>query len=188
MHQGELGQTRSEASDTRDAKRPHSIPRWAALTLAPLVWLVAIPLAHGVVPWAISLLGPRYGWHDGSRASWNPYGSLMVLIGFIVFCIVIGHAQLAVAEGAIMLGRQGGPFRAPQGNEVTAYVHVTVDDVDKHFERAKQNGARIVQPPHNIPFGERQYTALDHAGHRWTFSQHIADVAPEEWGATSAPN
>ena len=31
---------------------------------------------------------------------------------------VIGHAQLTVGEGAIMLGRQGGPFHAPQGNEV----------------------------------------------------------------------
>ncbi len=99
---------------------------------------------------------------------------------------VIGHAQLSVAEGAIMLGRQGGPFRVPHQDEVTAYVHVTVDDVDSHLERAKQNGARIVEPPHNMPFGERQYTAQDHAGHRWTFSQHIADVAPEEWGATSA--
>jgi uncharacterized glyoxalase superfamily protein PhnB len=27
---------------------------------------------------------------------------------------VTSHAQLAVAEGAIMLGRQGGPYRAPQ--------------------------------------------------------------------------
>jgi len=99
---------------------------------------------------------------------------------------VVGHAQLAVAEGAIMLGRQAGPFRAPRGDEVTAYVHVTVADVDKHFEHAMQNGARLVQAPHDTPFGERQYTAEDHAGHRWTFSQHIADVAPEQWGAVLA--
>ena len=97
---------------------------------------------------------------------------------------VVGHAQLSVAEGAIMIGRQGGPFRAPHGDEVSAYVHVTVDDVDAHFEQAKTNGAHIVQSPHDMPFGERQYTARDHAGHRWTFSQHIADVAPEDWGAT----
>jgi uncharacterized glyoxalase superfamily protein PhnB len=76
---------------------------------------------------------------------------------------------------------------APHGAEVTAYVHVTVDDVDAHFERAKQHGASIVQPPHDMPFGERQYSAHDSAGHRWTFSQHIAVVAPEAWGATSAP-
>ncbi len=98
----------------------------------------------------------------------------------------ISHAQLAVAEGAIMLGRQGGEFRAPRPNEVNQYVLVHVDDVDRHFEQAKQFGARIVQPPSDKPFGERQYTAEDHAGHRWTFSQHVADVPPEEWGATPA--
>src|SRR5579872_368221 len=74
---------------------------------------------------------------------------------------VVGHAQLAVAEGAIMLGREGGPFRAPRGDEVSCYVTIHVDDVDTHFERAKQHGARIVQEPHDIPFGERQYTAQD---------------------------
>lgn len=85
-----------------------------------------------------------------------------------------------------MLGRQGGPFRAPQPDVVTQYVHVTVSDVDRHFEHARQCGARIVQAPNDMPFGERQYTAQDHAGHWWTFSQHVADVAPEAWGATSA--
>jgi hypothetical protein len=35
------------------------------------------------------------------------------------------------------------------------------------------------------PYGERQYTAEDLAGHRWTFTQAIADVAPEDWGGTS---
>jgi uncharacterized glyoxalase superfamily protein PhnB len=50
---------------------------------------------------------------------------------------------------------------------------------------AKQCGARILQEPADMPFGERQYTAQDHAGHWWTFSQHIADVAPEDWGGKS---
>ena len=99
---------------------------------------------------------------------------------------VVGHAQLAVAEGAIMLGREGGPYRAPHGNDVAAYVHVTVDDVQNHFDRAKAAGANIVKPPTEMPFGVRQYTARDHAGHWWTFSQNVADVAPEEWGARSA--
>ena len=98
---------------------------------------------------------------------------------------VTSHAQLSVAEGAIMLGRQGGPYRAPQGTEVTAYVLVAVDDVDTHYQHAKQCGAHIVHAPTDMPFGERAYTAQDPAGHWWTFSQHIADVAPEAWGATS---
>lgn len=96
---------------------------------------------------------------------------------------VIGHAQLTVAEGAIMLGREGGSYRTPRADEVAAYVHVAVDDVEKHFARAKECGASIVQPPTDMPFGVRQYTARDPAGHWWTFSQNIADVPPEAWGA-----
>jgi len=42
-----------------------------------------------------------------------------------------------------------------------------------------------VHPLTDMPFGERVYPAHDHAAHWWTFSQHIADVAPEEWGAKS---
>jgi uncharacterized glyoxalase superfamily protein PhnB len=97
---------------------------------------------------------------------------------------VVSHAQLVFGDGAVIIGRQGGPFRAPRRDGVSAYVHVTVDDIARHFEHAKQCGARIVGPPTDMPFGERQYTAEDCAGHRWIFSQHIADVAPEAWGAT----
>jgi uncharacterized glyoxalase superfamily protein PhnB len=33
-------------------------------------------------------------------------------------------------------------------------------------------------------YGERQYVAEDPAGHRWTFSETLDDVAPAEWGGT----
>jgi uncharacterized glyoxalase superfamily protein PhnB len=93
------------------------------------------------------------------------------------------HGQLTVAEGAIMLGRQGGPYRAPPGTEVSAYVLVHVENVDADFAHAKESGAIIVHEPNELPFGERSYTARDRAGHWWTFSQHIADVPFEAWGA-----
>jgi uncharacterized glyoxalase superfamily protein PhnB len=98
----------------------------------------------------------------------------------------VTHAQLEMADGAVMLGQQGGEFRSPRPNEVTQYVIVHIKNVDEHFEHARQCGARILKSPANMPFGERQYTAEDLGGHRWTFSQSIADVAPEEWGATPA--
>jgi uncharacterized glyoxalase superfamily protein PhnB len=98
----------------------------------------------------------------------------------------VSHAQLTVSEGAIMLGRQGGRYRPPSRGEVNQYVLVHVEDVDRHCAHAKQFGAEILEPPADKPFGERQHTARDHAGRQWTFSQHVADVAPEAWGATSA--
>ena len=95
----------------------------------------------------------------------------------------VSHAQLAVAEGAIMLGRRGGPFHPPRPGETSQYVVIHVADVDGHYERAMLFGAKVLAPPADMPFGERQYSALDPEGHRWTFSQHVADKAPEEWGA-----
>ena len=51
--------------------------------------------------------------------------------------------------------------------------------------RAGARGAKIVDEPRDFEYGERQYTAEDPAGHQWTFSETLADVAPEEWGGES---
>lgn len=61
-------------------------------------------------------------------------------------------------------------------------VLVHVEDLDHHFEHTQKSGARIISPPTDFPFGERQYTVEDIGGHRWTFSQSIADVDPNDWG------
>ena len=98
----------------------------------------------------------------------------------------VSHAQVTIGGGAIMLGRQGGPFKVPRPGEINQYVTIHVDDVDQHFERAKQFGAQILSRPVTMPFGERQYTAQDQAGHRWTFSQSVADAPFEAWGAVPA--
>ena len=84
---------------------PASIPRWAALTLAPLIWLFGIPLGHVVTPWAISWLGPRYGWQHGSPASWNSIGLLSVGAGAVVlvWLMVLGFAQAAEVPERVQL-------------------------------------------------------------------------------------
>jgi hypothetical protein len=61
---------------------------------------------------------------------------------------------------------------------------VRVEAVDAHHAQAARSGARILHPPADHPFGERQYTAEGPGGHRWTFSQSIADVDPVSWGGT----
>src|SRR5689334_18353523 len=78
----------------------------------------------------------------------------------------IHHAQLAVGPGAIML--VGEQKRAER-----AWLFVTVRNVDTHLERATRCGAKVVNPPRDCEFGERQYTAEDPEGHQWTFSQSI---------------
>ncbi len=43
----------------------------------------------------------------------------------------------------------------------------------------------LVYPDVRAAVAWRQYEAEDLAGHRWTFSETLADVAPEEWGGES---
>jgi uncharacterized glyoxalase superfamily protein PhnB len=108
----------------------------------------------------------------------------------------VHHAQLSIGAGSMILGeaRVGQGFsapdratlRPPRPDEVSHYLSIHVEDVNRHYEHARRFGARILNPPTDCAFGERQYTAQDLAGHRWTFTQSIADIAPEEWGATVA--
>jgi uncharacterized glyoxalase superfamily protein PhnB len=107
-----------------------------------------------------------------------------------------GHAQLAIGGGSMMLGQsrtEAGPdgdalvFAPPDDRRVSQSIFVAVDDVDAHHRRAVAAGARIAQAPTDHMFGERQYTAFDLAGYRWTFSQSIADVDPASWGAETMP-
>jgi uncharacterized glyoxalase superfamily protein PhnB len=126
----------------------------------------------------------------GEATAW-----LCKAFGFTLRIGIGNHrAQLNVGEGAVVLmePRAGdGPnasgavdFRPPSNRVLAQSVMVRVSDVDQHCERAKQSGARIHRSPDDYPYGERQYTAEDFAGHCWTFTQSIADVAPEEWGGT----
>jgi uncharacterized glyoxalase superfamily protein PhnB len=91
------------------------------------------------------------------------------------------RAQLAVGDGAVVV------MEKPDGASVSS-VMVRVEALDSHYARAERQGVRILRAPADYPYGERQYTAEDLAGHVWTFSQTIADVAPEEWGGTPPPS
>ena len=116
---------------------------------------------------------PELGYDDvGEAADW-----LCRAFGFRERLRIGDHRiQLHVGDGAVAVSDNG----PPQGG-----VMVRVDDADAHHARALRAGARIVSPPTDYPYGERQYTAEDPAGHRWTFSQSIADVDPADWGGTA---
>ena len=93
------------------------------------------------------------------------------------------RVQLTFAGGALVAADRGSSASGrAESVERTHSVLVRVADADAHCARARAAGAEIVSAPTDYPYGERQYTALDLAGHRWTFSQTLADVAPEDWG------
>jgi uncharacterized glyoxalase superfamily protein PhnB len=64
-----------------------------------------------------------------------------------------GHrAQLAVGDAGVAVTDEG-------AGSHHAMVMVRVADVDAHYEHAVQRGARVLGPPADFPYGERQYTA-----------------------------
>jgi uncharacterized glyoxalase superfamily protein PhnB len=92
------------------------------------------------------------------------------------------RAQLRVGDGDLIVAEAHGGKRPPQPGEASHSVTVRVADANAHCEHARQQGAKILMEPTDFPYGERQYSAADPAGHQWTFSQTLADVAPEDWG------
>ncbi len=65
----------SNIPDSGQPKRVKFLSPWLAYALALIVW--------GVLPWALSLLTPRYGWAAGGPGFWNLLGLIPVLIGTI---------------------------------------------------------------------------------------------------------
>jgi uncharacterized glyoxalase superfamily protein PhnB len=99
------------------------------------------------------------------------------------------RAQLSIgADGAMIVADVARERKPPQADFVTHEIKVRVEDVDAQFERARTAGAKVLEPPVDREYGERECTLEDFAGHRWQFSQTLRDVSPEEFGCqTVAP-
>jgi protein-S-isoprenylcysteine O-methyltransferase Ste14 len=65
----------TENPDQEQTKKTKYLSHWLAYPLALIMW--------EVVPWAISLLTPRYGWIQGRPGIWNLLGLILVLVGTI---------------------------------------------------------------------------------------------------------
>jgi PhnB protein len=99
----------------------------------------------------------------------------------------VSHAEMEIDDSVVMLGGPGSDYQSPRRTgHVSHLVHVYVDDVDKHYQVAKENGATIIGELEDQPYGDRRYIAEDLEGQQWTFAQRLRDVSPEEWGATQA--
>jgi predicted enzyme related to lactoylglutathione lyase len=96
-------------------------------------------------------------------------------------------AQVGLCKAVLMLHRaRPGSSTPAQLGASTQSLTVFLDDVENHFQRAKSNGAKILEEPHETEYGEFQYAAEDCDGHHWLFSRHATDRDPAEWGASVA--
>jgi uncharacterized glyoxalase superfamily protein PhnB len=123
-----------------------------------LIPVLGYPDVDEAVAWLTAAFGFALRWQAGSH-----------------------RAQLAVGgHGAVAIVQGGGAHSSGD------HVMVRVENVDQHRLNAMKAGATS-GPVEEFPFGERQYTAHDHTGRTWVFTQTVRDVDPAEWGARTGP-
>ena len=86
----------------------------------------------------------------------------------------IGHAELALGGGMIMLGSEkddehGNRFKSPDnlGGMETRGVYVVVPDADAAYARVVEAGATVIRPLEDTPYGSREFGVKDPEGHSW---------------------
>jgi len=92
----------------------------------------------------------------------------------------INHASMKLGDDVVMMGHPGAAFRNPkQLGQATQSLYVNVDDVDKHYARARKAGAKIIEEPADTAYGHRRYGAEDLEGHQWYFAHEIRPEKPK---------
>ena len=157
-----------------------SDPHMENRTMPPctIIPVLVYPDVAGAIEWLSQMFGFRERWRAGNHRAQLSFGGSTIAISEPRTRPQDVSDQAPGLQPAVATGGS---------KDVTLHsLMVRVPDVQRHYEHARKNGVRIIQTPADFPYGERQYTAEDPGGHRWTFSQSIADVAPEDWGGTTA--
>jgi protein-S-isoprenylcysteine O-methyltransferase Ste14 len=109
--------TASEVPNKKPSRQIR-VPRWVAFLVGLFVALVVSPFMVGVLPGAISLISPRYGWTESSPATWNLLGLLPVVAGIAgliwVFSVMLAQTfklpAMVELEGTASVLVTHGPF------------------------------------------------------------------------------
>ena len=113
---GQSSQTSGAARQTRvvDAEEQSHRRSVSRRTGFILVWAVGVPLGHGVGPWALSLLSPRYGWATGGPGIWNSLGLIPIALGIagLVWIMMVAFLEspkrIELRQAAFLVTR--GPY------------------------------------------------------------------------------
>lgn len=88
---------------------------------------------------------------------------------------------IEAGNGLLNISTPDETWQLPKTKASGSVIKVYVEDVDRHFDRAKAQGAKIVSEPQDGFWGGRIYRALDHEGNRWEISQRGRDLSAERW-------
>jgi PhnB protein len=90
----------------------------------------------------------------------------------------IGHAELQIGDAILMLASGGAEWPA-----TSSLTCVYVEDCDAVFQRAVDEGAKVLEPVADKFYGDRAGSVQDPFGQRWSIMTHKEDLTPEEMEA-----
>lgn len=98
---------------------------------------------------------------------------------------VIIHAEMSYENALIMLGPEGpkaGPMQSPKTSGVASPVSIYVycEDVDYLHQQAVKAGAKSIEAPTTMFWGDRMCRLEDRDGHAWGFATNIAEFDPSK--------
>lgn len=157
---------RASAKKAASTRTRRAAGRKAATTSSTPSVIPMISYEDGIA--ALEWLGKAFGFRETSRLT-GPDGRL-------------SHGEMEAGDGLIMLASPTPDYRSPKRHRevceqariwsavpwIIDGVLVYVDDLDRHFKRAKAAGATILSDIQEGPPG-RRYRAEDLEGHRWFF-------------------
>ncbi len=91
----------------------------------------------------------------------------------------IWHAEFEIGDSIVMISDEfpGSGMKSPKSLQgVSGAAWLYVPDVDAAFRRAVAAGAKSVQEPQTMFWGDRFGSVLDPFGHSWSFATHVEDV------------
>lgn len=94
----------------------------------------------------------------------------------------VAHAELIIGDSVVMLSDEFPPMAtSPEtiGGSATGLI-IYAENIDQLWDRAVKAGVTVTMPLADQFWGDRWGAVTDPFGHRWSFAQHIEDVAPEE--------
>jgi PhnB protein len=95
----------------------------------------------------------------------------------------VGHAELKISRATIMLADEFpdmGTVSPHSLGGTTVRMMIYVEDVDAFAARAAAAGAKVLSPPADQFYGDRNCKLSDPSGHVWMFGSHKEDVSREE--------
>jgi len=95
----------------------------------------------------------------------------------------IGHAELAIGQGHIMLCDEYPDYGALSPETIggsPVVLHIYVPDVDETVAKAEAAGATILKPVEDQFYGDRGAKLKDPFGHIWWVATHIQDLSNDE--------